>query len=161
MWWCSILTSVLYNLCYALLYKIADYWYVWQLTFMRGFHTAWSWKLVLNCCTERDRLWRHLRRHGRKRQRSIITLFSHHYLVKYFNPRTKPLIDGLTLNRRYNKKDMDCSYTCNKSVISPQFQSSRYIHPLETWHCHSVNVGSVLAQLCARGVQPHDLMEQR
>lgn len=31
-----------------------------QLTFMRGFHTAWSWKLVLSCCTDRERLWRHL-----------------------------------------------------------------------------------------------------
>lgn len=27
---------------------------------MRGFHTAWSWKLVLSCCTDRDRLCRHL-----------------------------------------------------------------------------------------------------
>lgn len=27
-----------------------------KLTFMRGFHTAWSWKLVLSCCTDRERL---------------------------------------------------------------------------------------------------------
>lgn len=137
-----------------------DYWYVWRLTFMRGFHTAWSWKLVLNCCTERDRLWRHLSRHGRKRQRPTITLFCHHYSVKYFNPTTQPLIDDLTLKRKYNKKYMDWTYTCNKTDISPQFQSSCNIHPLQTWHLHSVNIG-IPAQRCACGVQPPDLMEQR
>ena len=30
------------------------------ITFTSGFHTAWSWKVVRICCTERDRLCRHL-----------------------------------------------------------------------------------------------------
>ena len=28
-------------------------------SFIIGFHTAVSWKLVRSCCTERERLWRH------------------------------------------------------------------------------------------------------
>lgn len=31
-----------------------------SLTFIKGFHTAWSWKLVLSCWTERDKLCKHL-----------------------------------------------------------------------------------------------------
>ena len=30
-----------------------------MLTFIRGFHTVWSWNVVLSCWTDRDKLWRH------------------------------------------------------------------------------------------------------
>lgn len=32
------------------------------LTFIKGFHTAWSWKLVRSCCTDLDKLCKHLQR---------------------------------------------------------------------------------------------------
>lgn len=82
---------------------------------MRGFHTAWSWKLVLNCCTERDRLWRHLSRQT-KAALSPMIMFHEPYLLYFpifiqWKFITRWLMTQL--NRKNNKKYMDSSHTCN------------------------------------------------